>query len=193
MDANQTTGAGATPAAAPAELPNGLPDLLERLLDEAEQGSEATHAPPSEVPPPPAAPAVTVSAPPTQAPTPPSRPTGGSLLGGLPLGGLLANPALLAALPTLAENLGPLLGSLSGGTGSAPTATRPHTVDRHTALLCAVKPYLSPQRQSAAETVIRLCRVWDALDRSGISLSGLLGGTGGAVSTASPKSDGEVT
>ena len=59
--------------------------------------------------------------------------------------------------------------------GSAHTATRPHTIDRHTALLCAVKPYLSPERQSAADTVIRLCRVWDALERSGISLSGLLG------------------
>ena len=91
-------------------------------------------------------------------------------------GGLLANPALLAALPVLAENVGPLLAGLSGGVGASPKATRPHKTDRHTALLCAIKPYLSPQRREAAETVIRLCRVWDALERSGISLSGLLAG-----------------
>jgi hypothetical protein len=54
-----------------------------------------------------------------------------------------------------------------------------------------VKPYLSPGRQEAAETVIRLCRVWDALERSGISLSGILSGLGGSVQGG--KSDGEVT
>lgn len=186
MDENQATGAGAAPATASNERTPVFSDLLERLLEEAEQGSDSPPATPSESPPSPTAPAVTVSAPTAQ-------PAGGPSLGGLPLGGLLGNPALLAALPTLAENLGPLLGSLSGGVGTAPTATRPHTVDRHTALLCAVKPYLSPGRQNAAETVIRLCRVWDALERSGISLTGLLGGTGGAVPTASTKADGEVT
>jgi hypothetical protein len=60
-------------------------------------------------------------------------------------------------------------------------------VDRHTALLCAIKPYLSPARRDAAETVIRLCRIWDALERSGISLTGLLGSLGG---TASPTVEG---
>lgn len=70
------------------------------------------------------------------------------------------------------------MGNLSRGVGSAPTATRPHTVDRHTALLCAIKPYLSPRRQEAAETVIRLCRVWDALERSGIHVGDLFGGLG---------------
>jgi hypothetical protein len=83
---------------------------------------------------------------------------------------------------------------MSRGTGSAPTATRPHTVDRHTALLCAVKPYLSPRRREAAETVIRLCRIWDALERSGISLSGLLSNLGGAAPAAQETAtEGEVT
>lgn len=172
-----------------------LSALLERLLDEAEQAGGSGTPPTAESPP--AEAAVSVVAPTPTPPLPPVQPAGGTPSGGGPLGGplggLLANPALLAALPTLAENLGPLLGSLSGGTGTAPAATRPHTVDRHTALLCAVKPYLSPGRQSAAETVIRLCRVWDALDRSGISLSGLLGGFGGAVPAASAKTEGEVT
>lgn len=152
---------------------NELNALLNRLLDEAE-GETATAepaAPPPEErgdtapsPPPPDVPSEAL---PVTAPTSPPTVS--------PLAGLLSNPTLLSALPTVLENIGPLLGSVSGGTGSAPTATRPHAIDRHTALLCAVKPYLSPERQNAADTVIRLCRVWDALERSGISLSGLLG------------------
>jgi hypothetical protein len=108
----------------------------------------------------------------------PPSPAGGD---GSPLGALLANPALLTALPTLMENLSPLLGGLGRGTGSAPTATRPRTLDRHTALLCAIKPYLSPARRDAAETVIRLARVWDALESSGISVTGLLRSVGSAL------------
>lgn len=163
--------------------PTELSALLERLLDEAEAGEGSSSQTDSAVPATTPAPeAVTASTP------PPS--TGG---GGFPLGALLANPALLSALPTLAENLGPLLGGGTGGIGSSPKATRPHTIDRHTALLCAVKPYLSPQRQSAAETVIHLCRIWDALERSGISLTGLLGGLGTAPPAGGASSDGEVT
>ncbi len=173
--------------------------LLDRLLAEVE-GEETGTPPPLAVPsaPPPTtaqSAAVSAQAPPAQVSSGPAPPLGG---GASPLGSLLANPALLTALPTLAENIGPLLGSLSGGTGTAPTATRPHVIDRHTALLCAVKPYLSPQRREAAETVIRICRIWDALERSGISLSGLLSGLGGgnsagtAISVAAP-TDGEVT
>lgn len=181
---NSAGGSGASPPSVP------LNALLDRLLSEveAEDGSRDSATAPAL----PAAalgePAVPggSAAPVSSSPPPPSPPGGGASL----LGGLLANPALLSALPTLAENLGPLLGGMTGGVGSSPRATRPHTVDRHTALLCAVKPYLSPQRQNAAETVIRLCRIWDALERSGISLSGLLSGMDSA-STA-PK-EGEVT
>ena len=153
--------------------------LLNRLLDEAEGASPPTEgspdgAPsngetstPADGPPPPAVPSVPSPA----SGGPPSSSGGPSLLSGL-----LSNPALLTALPALLENAGPLLGALSAGNGSArPSVTRPHTVDRHTALLCALKPYLSPERQTAADTVIRLCRMWDALERSGISLSGLFG------------------
>ena len=144
--------------------------LLERILDEVE--TEGAHtASPDEPPPRP-----TVSADPP--------PLGGNLLG------LLSqNPALLSALPTLLENLSPLLGGF-GGTGSAPSATRPHTVDRHTALLCALKPYLSPHRRDTAETVIRLCRVWDALEKSGVSLTGLLGSAGNAASRGEGRGEG---
>lgn len=150
--------------------------LLERLLNEVEEGTEDP-SPQADIPT-----AATVASP----------DVGASTVPGSGLGALLANPALLSALPTLAENLAPLLGSLSRGAGSGTSATRPHTVDRHTALLCAVKPYLSPRRRDAAETVIRLCRIWDALERSGISLTGLLAGLDKAFPTGqSPSRDGD--
>ena len=72
-------------------------------------------------------------------------------------------PAILSALPQ------------GGGSSGA----KGHPPDRHTALLCAVKPYLGERRQATADTVIRLCRLWDALSRAGLStavLNGLLGG-----------------
>ena len=149
--------------------PVELQGLLERLLTEAEEGDVG-----------PGAEGGSDSSASTLVRTPPGE-------GGALSGGLLANPALLTALPALAENLGPLLSRAAGGVGTSPSATRPRGADRHTALLCAIKPYLSPGRQEAAETVIRLCRVWDALERSGISLTGLLGSLGG---TASPTVEG---
>lgn len=148
----------------PIPMPTPPPDpqgILERLLDEAE--SQSSPSPAASGGPQPTAAA---NAPPQHPPS--------------PLGALLSDPTVLTALPTLMENLSPLLGSLGRGVGSAPNASRPHAVDRHTALLCAIKPYLSPHRRETAETVIRLCRVWDALERSGISLTGLLGTLGGA-------------
>lgn len=158
-----------TPSAA---SPPDSQGLLERLLDEAE--AQASSPPPSQEPPPQA---TATGASPSP---PPSSPTS-------PLGTLLSDPAILTALPTLMENLTPLLGGLGRGVGSAPQASRPHSVDRHTALLCALKPYLSPHRRETAEIVIRLCRVWDALERSGISLTGLLGSVGGG---ATPSDEG---
>jgi hypothetical protein len=156
-----------TKATAPGD---GMNHLLERLLDEVES-PPAEDSTPDGSPPPPAVQS-------SRAVSEDGLLDGlrdGAGAGGSPLAALLSNPALMSALPMLIENIGPLMGSLTGGSGNAPTsATRPHAVDRHTALLCAIKPYLSPQRREAAETVIRLCRVWDALERSG--LSGLLAG-----------------
>lgn len=150
--------------------PPPLQGLLERLLDEAE--AQSPPSPPEST----AQPAVAAGEKPL--------PAQGN---GNPLGALLSDPAFLTALPSLMENVTPLLGSFGRGVGSAPNASRPHAADRHTALLCALKPYLSPHRRETAETVIRLCRIWDALERSGISLTGLLGSTGGA---AAPPAEG---
>ncbi len=149
-------------------------DILGRILDEVEGSAPLASVPPPEIPP-----AAPPGAPPGAPPAGPPMTLDG---GGSPLAGLLSNPALLAALPTLLENVGPLLGGGPGRPSTAPPsaaippAGRPagHHVDRHTALLCAVKPYLSAERQEAAETVIRLCRIWDTLERSGLSLTSLL-------------------
>ena len=35
--------------------------------------------------------------------------------------------------------------------------------NRREALLCALKPYLSPDRREMADYLIRICRVYDAL------------------------------
>ena len=156
--------------------------ILERLLDEAE--AAAPQQPSVSVPTPPAALSPSAASP--SADVPPQEG------GGNPLASLLTNPAVLSALPTLMENLTPLLSGVGQGVGGAPTATRPHRIDRHTALLCAIKPYLSPHRRETAETVIRLCRVWDALERSGIPLTGLLGAVGNGVGSASERRGGDV-
>ena len=162
---------------APPSPDSSLNRLLDRLLTEA----EAEAAPPASAP-------LSPSPPPTG-----DTASGDTASGGgdespapHPLGLLAQNPALLSAIPTLMENLSPLLAGLKTGVGSAPNATRPHSIDRHTALLCALKPYLSPHRRDTAETVLRLCRIWDALERSGISLTGLPGSTG----NATPRTEG---
>lgn len=124
-----------------------------------------------------------------------SQPTasGQPAIGGL-LNGLLSNPALLSALPQLLNGLGALSkGSVAqpadarptsapsvaasstatGGGAPLTTVKIPH-LDRHTALLCAIKPYLGSSRQQAAEYLINLCRVWNTLQGMGLNLPALL-------------------
>ena len=138
--------------------------LLERLLDEVEAATDGGRPPEGQAVEPPQK---------GQAVEPPPKD---------PLGLLLRDPTILSALPSL---LGRLSSPASVGDKPAegsPRATHPRAMDRHTALLCALKPYLSPHRRETAETVLRLCRVWDALERSGISLTELLGTVGGSAS-----------
>lgn len=155
----------------------GLSDALERILREVEGGAAGERAPTADDRPPPSPPPAeggdtplddTLSSAAGAGGVPPE---GATPLGAL-LGGVMSNPALLTALPTLMENLGPLLGGGAGrgGGGKGDGGRRPsHSTDRHTALICAVKPYLSGERQEAAEKIIRLCRAWEALQRSGVT------------------------
>lgn len=148
-------------------------DLLDRLIRKAQEEVPST---PTDTPP----------STPVSTDTKASTPVGNGVLGGL-----LSNPAMLSALPQLMSSLGPLLSSggqktqaLPTGGGSTPkgTPTPPKTaipIDRHTALLCAIKPYLGRERQQAAEQMINLCRVWSTLQGMGISLPMLLSAFGG--------------
>ena len=128
----------------------GVGDTLERILREVESASptEGDGSPTDDLP--------------------PSETRDGENPFGAFLGGLAGNPALLSAIPALMENIGPLLAGGSVGRGVGGGHAR-HSVDRHTALLCAVKPYLGSERQEAAERIIRLCRAWDALQRAGVT------------------------
>ena len=113
---------------------------------------------------------------PTEAPSAPTSAAASASADASPLGALFSNPALMTALPTLMRELGPMLSGLGGkGDGGGGLASlkllQGGHPDRHTALLCAIKPYLGRERQEAAEQMIRLCRIWTALQGVGGSLT----------------------
>ncbi len=172
-------------------------DLLDRLITQAEQetSSSSADAIPSEV--------IGRSAGPSSS----AERSQDSPLGGI-LGNLLSNPALLSALPQL---LGVLSGTKSASAGEkrpdsveasaagkavspekAPTAAFPARhlpPDRHTALLCALKPYLGSERRQAVEYLINVCRVWGTLQSVGLTLPALLSAEQGK---DAPSGDKEV-
>ena len=92
---------------------------------------------------------------------------------------LLSNPELISKLPSLISSVKPMLDML--GLGSQPTAEtgatrdgdkavsagvsvkRSQTDDRRAALLCAMKPYLSHDRQQAIDYILKLSRLGDLL------------------------------
>ncbi len=97
---------------------------------------------------------------------------------------LLSNPELLSKLPTLISSIKPMLDMLGMGSGavtaSATASTntthgdnnsveagalikKHSTDDRRAALLCAMKPYLSHDRQQAVDYILKLSRLGDVL------------------------------
>lgn len=100
------------------------------------------------------------------------------------LGGLLSNPAIMSVMPQLINSLGALskgAASEDHSTGTETKESAPTKVaagglhpDRHTALLCALKPYLGAERRQAAEYLINLCRIWNTLQGMGINVPALL-------------------
>jgi len=109
----------------------------------------------------------------------------GSSSGGDILSSLLSNPELISKLPAILSGVKPIL-ELFGTTGtvSAPVSSAPaepvsaitpqkdtaaafvkqsSRADSRTALLCAMKPYLSRDRQNAIDYIVKIGKLGDIL------------------------------
>ena len=86
-------------------------------------------------------------------------PPGNAQLSGL--GGLLSNPDIMSKLPQVMATIAPMLnGDVKSTAHHQPT---PHHEDRRSALLCALKPYLSPRRCQAIDYIIKLEKIGSLL------------------------------
>lgn len=101
-----------------------------------------------------------------------------SLLGGKNISDVLSNP-MMQTLMSNPQLLSGLLGGLSSiSQGALQTAALPSnertqagglsglSLDRHVALLCALKPYLNRDRQQAIDQMVNLCKVGNLLKPS---------------------------
>ena len=100
------------------------------------------------------------------------------------LASVLSNPGLLSKLPEVMATLAPILSGNTEGIGennterknhneraennasSTPTASIKTDVPgraHRTALLCALKPYMSPRRREAIDYIIKIDRIGDLL------------------------------
>ena len=92
------------------------------------------------------------------------------------LSAFLSNPELIAKLPTIVATVRPIIEML-GKSAAAPVSAQPasesqtialepsklQNSDSKTALLCAIKPYLCSERQTAIDYVIKLGRLSEIL------------------------------
>lgn len=94
------------------------------------------------------------------------------------LSAILSNPDLISKLPTIISTVKPILDMLGGAARSSEQKSVPTVAsstekevsaptkggqDRRAALLCAMKPYLSHDRQDAIDYIIKLSRLGDVL------------------------------
>ena len=94
------------------------------------------------------------------------------------LSAFLSNPELIAKLPTIIATVRPIIEMLGKSAATAaPVSSQPspeaqtvalghsrlHGSDSRTALLCAIKPYLGSERQTAIDYVIKLGRLSEIL------------------------------
>lgn len=104
--------------------------------------------------------------------TPSAVPSSGGLAEGL--GAVLSDPEMMAKLPQIMAMLRPMMAqsaaqapAIPGGAGTeAPsTATAPvaRQDDHRSALLLALKPFLSDDRQRAVDAMLRLSKLGDVL------------------------------
>lgn len=93
------------------------------------------------------------------------------------IGAVLSNPELLAKLPQVMAMLRPMMEGAAAQQPSPPapegagapvsakeSATRPPT-DNRTALLLALKPFLSEDRRNAVDAMLRISALGDVLRR----------------------------
>ena len=94
------------------------------------------------------------------------------------LGAVLSNPELMAKLPQIMAMLRPMMEQQtaaplpqSGNEGAETPATAPpiaplkKTTDNRSALLLALKPFLSEDRRNAVDAMLRLSTLGDVLRR----------------------------
>ena len=74
---------------------------------------------------------------------------------------ILSDPSIMAKLPEVISVLRPMLGNV--GHEKEHTKSPPHAGDRRMALLCALKPYLSPRRCEAIDYITRISRLGDVM------------------------------
>ena len=74
------------------------------------------------------------------------------------IGDALSNPELLAKLPEVISVLRPMIGGNEKKEGS-PKKESPSADDKRLALLCALKPYLSPGRCEAIDYFARISKL----------------------------------
>ena len=98
---------------------------------------------------------------------------------GDPFGGLLstilANPEIISKIPAIISSVKPIIDSLThqSPTADVPVSASPVTKenaphgksgeDSRTALLCAMKPYLSEERRNAVDYIVKLSRLSEIL------------------------------
>ena len=120
----------------------------------------------------------------TPASAPPPPPQGASG-GGDVLSSLLSNPEIIGKLPGLLSSIKPVLEMLMTSAGTSAPASMPQGeavqvsalpedtptlavkrspgAESRTALLCAMKPYLSRDRQNAIDYIVKIGRLGDIL------------------------------
>lgn len=75
------------------------------------------------------------------------------------LGAILSNPELMSKLPQVMAMLKPMLGE--GASPSAPHKGTPE--ENRNALLLALKPFLSEDRQHAVDAILRIAKLGNVL------------------------------
>lgn len=106
----------------------------------------------------------TASAAPHESEPPPPPPPGNAASVGTGLGSLLSNPDVMEKLPEVMATIAPMLRG-GGDKKDADSDKNGHscTSSKRIALLCALKPYLSPRRCEAIDYIIKLDRIGSLL------------------------------